>query len=141
MINIAPTHIRKYCFCDYSDKIFKEIFDKYDDTNTAIYKIKCSCGNTLFKVYVDPNPTVKIICTKCLKEIIVYDLIFYPAATKCPDKNDVFESVIYGSQTEFEVYAMYEYRDDYEDENDISWCHVYLNFQNDLIEIIDDETS
>ena len=141
LINIAPTHIKKYCVCDHSDKIFESIFNRFDDTNMSINKIKCTCGNDLFNVYTDPNPTVKVICTECLNEIIVYDLIYYPAATKCPQEDDVFEMVTLNLQSELNVYAVYDYGDEYEDENDVTWCYVYISFLDDVFELINDETA
>lgn len=141
MINFAPDHIKEYCYCDYSDQLFRELFDEFDDAYTAIYKIKCSCGCSRFKVYVDPNPTVEVVCIHCEKRICVYDLINYPAAVKCPHDNDTFTMVDLNLQSEFEVYAIYEYSDDYDSENDITWCHVFAGMEKDLVEIIDDETA
>lgn len=141
MINFAPDHIKEYCYCDHTDQHFSKLFDEFDDAYTAIYKIKCSCGCSRFKVYVDPNPTVEAVCVHCEKRICVYDLIHYPAAVKCPCDNDTFSIVDLNSHSEFEVYAIYEYSDDYDSENDITWCHVFAGSEKELVEIIDDETA
>ena len=141
MLDLEPTHVADYCYRDYSDRIFLRLLDVYDGLYTTINIIKCSCGNNRFVVYIDPNPTVEIVCKCCLKRISVYDLAYYPAAVKCPKDNDVFSIVHLDSQSEFKVYAIYEYSDDYDGENDVSWCHVYISTDDDLIEIVNDETS
>lgn len=146
MLNLAPTHIKDYCFSDESDNVYNSIFNEFNAQHTAIHKIKCSCGNLRFNAYKDPNPTVKLICPKCENIITVYDLIYYPAAVKCYHSDDRFELFTENDNNEFEVYAVYEYSDpnfpeEFDGENDINWCYIFLNYEDRLIKLIDDETA
>lgn len=146
MLNLAPTHIKDYCFIDNSDIVYNKIFTDFDAKHIAIYKIKCSCGNLNFNVYKDPNPTVKLICAKCGTEIIVYDLIYYSAAIKYPHLKDKFEMFTDDGNKEFEVYTLYEYPDpnfpeEFGGENDVNWCYVFLKSREKIIEFLNDETA
>lgn len=142
----APVHIKNYCVVDNADKIYKHLVKEYEDENHFVHKVKCSCCNTKFEVYIDEHPTVMIKCAECNKEIIVYDLDYYPAAIKLDDKLQM-KQVSYQNNSIFIVYSIYEYGDldvDVEfDENSISWCTVFIkdSENNILIKLIDDETA
>lgn len=151
MLDTAPEHLRKYCFADKNDKAYRQLLNEFNAEDNSLHKIKCTCGNIKFQVYCDPNPTVKAVCPKCGQEIIIYDLIYYPAAVKCPKDDDVFVLEEHNGITEFEVYTVFEYvpeeweelsKDpDYRFNDDITWCWVYIKCSDEIINIVDDETA
>lgn len=142
-----PTHIEKYCCLDNKDLTYNELYLKYKDNYTYIYKIICTCSNEKFKVYKDNHPSVYIECSHCSNKIIVYDLDFYLASRKL-DKHLEKYQLIFEDLEYFEVYAIYEYSDEYLcendvefNQNDIDWAKVYIKNNNLIIKILDDETS
>ena len=98
------------------------------------------CGN--FNVYIDEHPTAIIKCCSCDNEIIVYELSYYPAAIKLQGSCEL-SKITSGVFDSFEICVKYEYPDDYENADDISWCTVWIynEAEKRLITVIDDETS
>ena len=146
-MKFIPNHIEDYCFVDREDSLYNELYKEYKDEYTFIYKVKCSCSETKFKVYKDRHPTISIQCSNCLKDIIVYDLKFYPAAVKL-NKDFIKQQIILDDNEFFEVYVIYEYDDEFEieddvefDPNDISWATVFIKSDKSYFKILDDETS
>lgn len=84
-MNKCPNHIEKFV-----EKLSnKNKFVEYEGDDYHIpYSVKCTCGSYKLKVFLNEEPSVKAVCTKCNNEIILYDLKFYPAATivKCDEK-------------------------------------------------------
>lgn len=146
MTKKAPLHIKAFCTVDNEDETYKKLVAEYEDNNHFVYKAQCSCSNTTFRVYTDEHPTVLIRCIKCNKEITVYDLQYYPAAVKLDDEAKM-KQISFQQNSAFYVYPIYEYGDFDEDmgfdENDISWCVVFIRDvkESTLIKIIDDETA
>lgn len=147
MKRCAPSHINKYCYIYQNEKIYKLLSEKYEDEYTFLYKIRCSCNNTKFKVYRNEQSTVMLKCPVCKNKIVVYDLSYYPGATKIGN-NIELEKIIYKEQELFDVYVLYEYDDEFEQENDvefnnnsISWCYAYILSNEGLIQILNDETT
>ena len=143
----APVHIKKFCFEDGKDRTYCELREKYQDEYTFTWKIKCECGETKFKVLTDEHPSVFCKCGNCGKDIIVYDLANYPAATKLEEELETEQVSIEGVE-DFNVYAIYEYSDEFEeaddvefDQNDISWATAYIGNGDILEKILDDETA
>lgn len=143
----APVHIKKFCFEDSKDRTYCELREKYQDEYTFTWKIKCECGETKFKVLTDEHPSVFCKCSNCGKDITVYDLANYPAATKLKDELEAEQVSIEGVE-DFNVYAIYEYSDEFEeeddvefDQNDISWATAYIGNGEILEKILDDETA
>lgn len=147
MKETAPVHIHKFCYEDMEDKTYRELRQEYQDEYLFVWKIKCECGETKFKVFMDEHPSVFCKCSKCSKDITVYDLAYYPAAVKLQDELEAEQVSVEGVE-HFNVYAIYEYSDEFEteddvdfDQNDITWAVAYVG-NGDIIEkILDDETA
>lgn len=117
---------------------------------TFAYEIKCSCQNTEFMIYKDEHPTVIVECNCCAKKITIYNLDYYPAATKLKKEFPLEKYISQSNDELFNVCVLYEYSDEFEyeddvdfDRNDISWCVVYgygLKSKK-VFEIINDETA
>ncbi|MHC1686073.1 MAG: hypothetical protein AB6733_24615 [Clostridiaceae bacterium] len=150
MIKSCPKHVEG--FIDLIESGEKYRINNLDQLNdyTFPYEIKCSCSNKIFKIFVDEHPTVVVQCNSCGKNIIVYDLKYYPAATKIKEEFYLKKYISSFGDEIFNVCAVYEYSDEFEyeddvefDENDVSWCVIYgygLNSR-EVFEIINDETS
>ena len=142
----APVHIKKFCYEDYEDKTYCELREKYQDEVHFTWKIKCECGETKFKVLMDEHPSVFCKCSNCGKDITVYDLANYPAATKLKEELEE-EQISIEDAEDFNVYVMYEYSDEFEeddeefDQNDITWAIAYIGNGDILEKILDDETA
>lgn len=146
MKETAPIHIRKFCYEDNEDRTYRELREKIYDEVHFIWKIKCECGETKFKVFTDEHPSVFCKCIQCNKDITVYDLSNYPAAIKLTEEFEAEQVCIEGVEG-FNVYAIYEYSDEFGeddehfDQNDITWAAVYIG-NGDIVEkILDDETA
>ena len=63
-------------------KLFQKLKDMYEGEYSYVYKVTCKCNNNKFMVYKDSHPTVIVECCACKRRIIVYNLSFYPSATK-----------------------------------------------------------
>jgi hypothetical protein len=142
MENLAPNHVCEFCTKGYNNSHFEKLGKKHNDKFTPTYQIQCKCGCFSFEIFTDEHPTVNVKCKSCGKEITVYELSNYPAACKLPDEliQTKFQDKNF---TVFEVCVLYEYSSDYENNDDISWCIVWLyNPENaKLIELINDETA
>ncbi len=80
---IAPDHIIDFCDSfSNGDKIFEKIKNKYEGDFSFVYRVVCSCKNSLFWIYKDEHPTIVLECSKCKKRITAYDLKNYPLAIK-----------------------------------------------------------
>lgn len=144
----APSHIKKYVKPILGkNKFFSEnIYSKF----TLAYEISCSCGNNEFVIYKNSEPKVEAFCESCGKTITLYDLIEYPGAvTVRNDGEDALEKVINENNDKFNVAIIFEYSDEFAfddeefDENEITWCQIYLYDIVSLrsIMIVDDETA
>ncbi|MGN0402832.1 MAG: hypothetical protein ACI4HQ_11340 [Acetatifactor sp.] len=143
----APSHVKKYVkriqgennF--FSDGIYGEF--------TFAYEIRCDCGCKEFVVYKNSEPKVIASCTSCGNIITLYDLIEYPCATTARDPEEELEKIINKSNDKFNVAIIIQYSDQFAfdderfDENDITWCQIYLYDIAHLqsIMIVDDETA
>ena len=142
----APVHIKKFCYEDNEDNSYCELREEYQDEYTFVWKIKCECGETKFKVFQDEHPSIFCKCGSCGQDITVYELSNYPAATKLADELEA-EQVCIEDTEDFHVYAIYEYSDEFEeddeefDQNDITWAYAYVGSDDILEEILDDETA
>ena len=141
---IAPIHIVDYCSIEYKDDAFQKLQQAYNDDFSYVYKVKCTCNSTRFFIYLDDHPTVIAECSICKKKIIIYDLSFYPAATKL-DESYVMHRIF---DTANELYVNYEYSDEYLyykdvdfNPNDITWAKAFVKKDEQLIKILDDETA
>ena len=146
MKETAPIHIKKFCYEDNEDRTYCELREKIYDEVHFLWKIKCDCGETKFKVFTDKHPSVFCKCRQCNKDITVYDLSNYPAAVKLNEEFEAEQVYIEGVE-DFNVYAIYEYSDEFEeddehfDQNDITWATVYIRNGNIVKKILDDETA
>lgn len=146
MKETAPIHIKRFCYEDNEDRTYCELREKIYDEVHFLWKIKCDCGETKFKVFTDKHPSVFCKCSQCNKDITVYDLSNYPAAVKLNEEFEAEQICIEGVE-DFNVYAIYEYSDEFEeddkyfDQNDITWATVYIGNGNIVEKILDDETA
>ena len=141
---IAPNHVADYCVLDGTDKTLNYLMKEYAGELSYVYKIKCSCKFEKFNIYEDEHPTIVAQCCNCNKRITLYELSYYPAATKL---NENFKM----KATDFKevnVYVNYEYSDDfmYEEDiefnnNDITWAKAFVKKGDQTIKILDDETA
>lgn len=147
MDRVAPKHIFDYCVEDSKDSTYMHMKNKYEDNYSFAYKIKCSCGNEKFIVFEDLHPSIYCKCIKCNKNIIVYDLQYYPAAIKlnCPYER---KEIRIHNETEFLLYVVYEYSNEFEekkdvefDQDDITWAKVFIKGNSCFEMILDDETA
>lgn len=87
---------------------------------------------------------MKAICERCGAAAIVYDLTFYPAATKQKGA-ETFSEMDATKVGALAVYVGYEYgefdEDQEIDENDITWCQVFVELDGELCQVFDDETA
>lgn len=138
---IAPFHVKNYCIYDNDDKNLRSIREYFSNPNAHPYKLQCSCGSHAFYCFTNDHPDFVCKCADCGKEIIVYDLINYPAATKT-DADFEFRQI---NTNPTPVYPVYEYSDDFwdtgADENDITWFSVYVVINGMLNLALDDETA
>lgn len=140
----APNHIIEYCHIDENDSCFSHLYNTYEETNSFVYKLKCTCNCEKFIVYKDEHPSVFAKCNNCGKMITVYDLKYYPSAVKL-NKDYTLNQI---NKDSVFVYVNYEYDDEflYEedvefDADDITWGKVFILNDNYLIKILDDETA
>lgn len=143
----APSHIKKYAKqIQGENKFFSDgIYGGY----TFAYEIICHCGNKEFVVYKNSEPKVIASCTSCGNRITVYDLIEYPCATTARNPEEELRKVFIDNNDNFNVAIIIQYSDQFAfdderfDENDITWCQIFLydmvNLQS--IMIVDDETA
>ena len=141
---IAPNHIKKYCVKDNTDPWYLYLYKKFASKTSFVYKVKCTCHCERFEVYQDAHPSIFAKCCNCGNMITVYDLKFYPAATKL-NKQFTISKV---DERTVQVYVNYEYDDEflYEDDvefdaNDITWGKVFIANSDELKKILDDETA
>lgn len=143
----APKHIKKYVRqITGSNKFFHGDLDKF----TFAYEVICSCGNKELVIFKNSEPKVTAYCESCGERITIYDLIEYPCAvTARKNGEDTLEKVIHAGNDKFNVAVIFEYSDEfglddeYFNEDDVTWCQIYLyDSQNSQsILIIDDETA
>ncbi len=108
------------------------------------YQIVCTCGGLRFRLTKSQQKTVVADCLECGRVTVVYDLQFYPAAVKLSGK-EVFETIEDGVD-QAGTYIMFEYSErepdmDF-DQNDITWCQIFVLRRNGVLEqVLDDETA
>ena len=135
-----PSHIDGYVvdasFC----------FKAHTSANSFYYQVKCKCGCVLFSVEISDKPKALAKCSHCGFVIPVYDVSFYPCATPKNGEAKILEIDGLQGQNHLKVFVMYEYGETDPDEifnrDDISWCQVFVEDQNqNKIKILDDETA
>lgn len=141
---IAPSHVEKYCNRVNDDTFFTELNDKFAGDFSFVYKVICNCNSSKFTVFKSNQPGIIALCNNCKNEIIIYDLLQYPAAIVLNKSYD-FERV---TDLDSELYVNYEYSDDYLyennvdfDNNDVTWARAFIVDQNGMKKILDDETA
>jgi hypothetical protein len=120
-------------------------FDEEADDYHHYYQVVCCCGGSHFRLFLGNKKSVKAQCVACPRMPTIYDLAYYPAATKLRGSEEFLLAANEGEKTGL-VYVMYEYGERDEDEpfdsNDITWCQVWLeNSQGMLLKVLDDETA
>lgn len=144
----APSHIKQYVKPILGKN--KYFSDNINGRFTFAYEVCCSCGNDEFVIYKNSEPKVTAYCESCGKTITLYDLIEYPCAvTVRKEGEEVLERVTNNNNDKFNVAIIFEYSDQFEfddenfDENEVTWCQIYLYDTVSLqpIMIVDDETA
>lgn len=143
----APSHIKKYAKQIQGENMFfnDSIYGEF----TFAYEIICSCGCKEFVVYKNSEPKVIASCTSCGTQVTLYDLMEYPCATTARNPEEELVKVIYKSNDKFNAAIIIQYSDEFAfdderfDENDITWCQIYLydTADSQSIMIVDDETA
>ncbi len=140
-----PDHIKGYVEkLPNKNKYVEYEFDEY----TMAYEVKCTCGCKEFKVYNNLEPKVELQCTHCGSRIIVYDLNYYTCAEKYMEE-ELNSYISPNGDDVFNVCVVYEYSDEFcfwdnnFDNNDITWCHVYVYGirSKQVYKIVNDETA
>ncbi len=141
-----PKHIEGYVV--RMDEKNNKFFETYVSDFAFYYTIKCKCGNEKFHVIGNECPIVTVECCECGEGILVYDLIYYPAATSV-DRHENFVKLVLEENDIFEVCVLYEYSDEFElddeefDPNNLSWCQVFVRDpkSGEVWRILNDETA
>lgn len=142
----APDHIKKYVTPVAGENKYFE--DRIDSAFTFAYEVCCSCGGIEFTVYKTSEPKVTAVCAACGRKITVYDLTEYPCAVPLGVEEEP-EKVRNEGHDRFRVAVIFEYSDEFAlddnefDENDVTWCQVYVydTASAQSIMIVDDETA
>lgn len=109
------------------------------------YQIVCRCQAERFRILISDRDSVKARCLLCARQVILYDLEHYPAASKISGPEE-FQEVTSNEGDRLRVFVRYEYGEVDEgepfDRNDITWCQVWLEREEGkLVRIFDDETA
>jgi hypothetical protein len=109
------------------------------------YQAVCTCGGELFELFESNLQTVHAVCTACSTRLAIYDLEYYPAATKLSGP-ETFETMNPQCTGPSRVFVQFEYGEpepDVEfDANDVTWCAIYTETPNgDLTKVFNDETA
>ena len=143
----APDHIKKYVKRIVGNNKF---FDGNLDAFTFAYEVTCSCGNKELVILKNSEPKVIACCESCGETITMYDLIEYPCAVTVRKKGEeVLTKITNGDSDKFNAAVIFEYSDEFEldgdefDENEVTWCQIYLYDSKSLqsLMIVDDETA
>ena len=142
---VAPDHIKEFCRDDIEgDNVFEELKTGYEDSFSNVFKVVCTCNNPDFWIYGDEHPTIILECAECKRRITAYDLKYYPSAIKLDESYELKRL----NEKKQPVYVNYEYSDEYLyskdvsfDNNDITWCKIFVNDNGVIKKILDDETA
>lgn len=123
----------------------EERFSEDADEFHHYFQIVCNaCASNGFHLFLSNLDTVKAFCEMCQKEVLIYDLALYPAATKLAGDENFVELDLTKAEA-LPIYVSYEYGefgDDQEfDQNDITWCQVFVEKEGELLKVFDDETA
>ncbi len=134
----CPRHIEAYAF--EATHEFSALSDKYHH----YFKIVCACGCTLFRLLTSNKASVKAVCDRCSSVLPIYDLASYPAATKLGG-TETYSEMFETSQTPTNVFVGYEYGeldcDQDFNQDDITWCQVFVECSGSMIKVFDEETA
>lgn len=133
----CPSHLRDHV------EDASSTFRQETSHNHKYFKLNCGCGSTQFRLMISPQKSVRGNCLTCGNSFTIYDLAYYPAGVKLPGSEEFRELDDPANQAA--VYVMFEYGEaepDMEfDENDVTWCQIFVQRNEGEIEMIfDDET-
>lgn len=116
----APHHVQPFVQPAVGGVDVPGDFDLYH----PLWRLVCSCGGQEFDIFKSALPRVLATCRRCGRNVSVYDIREYPAATVVP-ADDTLRAVA----DRVEVFVMYEYSELDEGEefnpDDITWCQVF----------------
>ena len=138
-MHFCPKHV-EHSVVSAEDKFSADI-----DEFHHYFQIVCNaCGSRAFHLFLSDKDTVKALGAQCEKMVLIYDLALYPAATKLKD-DESFSEIDLTKAGALPIYVSYEYGgfdDDQEfDQNDITWCQVFVEKGGELLKVFDDETA
>lgn len=123
-----------------ADELIEGVIDEDADS----FLLKCTCGSYAFHLFEGDKRSVVAQCLKCDSRIVVYDLVFYPSATKVKGE-EIFQPFPGMDRLGDGVYLVYEYGEfdegDEFDQNDITWCQIFVMQAGGLKKVFDDETA
>jgi hypothetical protein len=136
----APSHIKDFV------KDASHLFERNADDSHFYYQVRCACGGQLFNWRKTDKPTVSARCCSCGQVIVVYDVSLYLAATPGKGPENAVAVRHPSGEDCLKIFAMYEYgeldSDQTFDENDISWCQIFIEDTAGMrVKILDDETA
>lgn len=133
----CPSHLQDYVL-DASSSFASDASSTH-----FFFKLRCTCGSTRLQLTHSRQKTVHAKCLKCPIQFTVYDLANYPAAVKLSGREEFREL---DDPADYDaVFVMFEYSEpecDVEfDENDITWCQIFVRrADGEISKIFDDET-
>ncbi|MBQ8569009.1 MAG: hypothetical protein IJ446_07315 [Oscillospiraceae bacterium] len=140
----APDHIRPYCIKSRLTAPFDK--ENYDNGSfySFVYQISCDCGCKELSVFKNEWPYVTAKCCTCGKELVIYDLEGYPAASSGGSE---YKAELVQIYEKCELVAEFEYDDEYFytdvrfDKNDITGFNLWAYLNDEYTLIVDDETA
>jgi len=138
-MHLCPKHIE-----DSVVNAQEKFSGKADEFHQYFQVVCCKCASRIFHLFVSNKDSVKALCAKCRRTVLIYDLDVYPAATKLSGE-EIFEELDVTTRGPLPIYVGYEYGefddDQVFDQNDITWCQVFVEKGDKLLKVFDDETA
>jgi hypothetical protein len=112
----------------------------------SFLRLQCFCGGDEFTIVTSKYPQAKSICSSCGREITLYDIALYPCGAGYEPEKDHFtawEGSGNAKAKAYNVFVAYEYSEDAENDEDISWFVMVAQnpMTGALEEVMNDETA
>jgi|SRR5687767_15284946 len=137
-MNYCPEHIES--LVEDANHLFPDDHDNFHH----YYLIKCRCGEFRFSLVEGSKKSLVATCERCNREWRIYDLAYYPSASKLKGEEH-FGKILVPKEQSSKLFIGYEYGEtddgDAFDRNDITWCIVFVEKEGKLQRIFDDETA
>jgi hypothetical protein len=142
----CPSHIFGF-FCRFQDWEEWGLGDLRKNAALSVGKVMCSCGSLSFTVVQEEkNLTILARCSRCRKEIILYNLRMYPGITLLPGPASKGRCLAGERDKYVSVTIAYEYpdgSDDLANTNAITWCTIWCKeaASGRVFKVLDHETT